>query len=173
MRTPSQLSLQTRVVVVMQIATVTCACICAVATESSAQTPILEFRYEFDTEEAPLVDSTGENANLGLGSNGPEHRLGEDSLVGGDGFSIGLDAPGDGHPTGSYLVVPNAPHPESFSFSIWIRPQLTGVTEAIVARDNVWWPSPCAFYCLYIDPTPIACVEDRWHGSNHHRGRAH
>ena len=111
----------------------------------------LEFRYEFDTTEGPLVDSTGNHANLGLGSNGVEHRFGEGSLIGGDGFSIGLDAPGEGHPTGSYLVVPDAPQPESFSYSVWINPLLTGTTQAIIDRDNVWWPSPCAYYCLYID----------------------
>ena len=130
----------------------TCACICVVSTESSAQTQFLEFRYEFDTDQAPLVDSTGQNADLGLGQNGVEHRFGEGSLVGGDGFSIGLDAPGDNHPTGSYLVVEDAPHPETFSFSIWIRPLLTGEMQAIVERDNVWWPSPCNYYCLFIDP---------------------
>ena len=117
----------------------------------SAQDATLEFRYEFDTTEAPLVDSTGNHANLGLGANGVEHRFGEGSLVGGDGSSIGLDAPGDGHPTGSYLVVPEAPQPDSFSVSLWMKPLLTGTTQAIVARDNVWWPSPCAYYCVYID----------------------
>ena len=145
------LFLRIRVIGLMQIAAATCACLCVVSTELSAQTPFLEFRYEFDTEEAPLVDSTGQNANLGLGSNGIAHRFGEASLVGGDGFSIGLDAPGVGHPTGSYLGVLNAPHPETFSYSIWIKPLLTGTTQAILARDNVWWPSPCNYYCLYID----------------------
>ena len=86
-----------------------------------------------------------------LGQNGVEHRFGESSLVGGNGFSIGLDAPGDGHPTGSYLRVIDAAHPDSFSYSMWINPLLTGQTQAILARDTVWWPSPCNFYCLYID----------------------
>ena len=35
--------------------------------------------------------------------------------------------------------------------SLWMKPILTGTTQAIVARDNVWWPSPCAYYCVYID----------------------
>ncbi len=128
-----------------------CACLAFVVSESFAQTPYLEYRYEFDTTERPMVDSTGQMGEMLFGSNGPVQRLGEPSLVGGDGYSIGLDAPGDGHPTGSYLVVDLAPQPESFSYSIWIKPQLTGTTEAILSRDNVWWPSPCAYYCLYID----------------------
>jgi hypothetical protein len=128
-------------------------CLAVGGAQVSAQSPFLEFRYEFDSTEAPLVDSTGQNANLGLGQNGIAHRFGEESLVGGDGYALGLDAPGVGHPTGSYLVVPNAPAPETFSLSIWLRPRFTGQPEAIFARDNVWWPSPCNFYCLYIDPT--------------------
>jgi hypothetical protein len=135
----------------IQVAAATCACLGFVSTELSAQTPFLEFRYQFDSDRAPLVDSTRQNANLGLGQNGVEHRLGEPSLVGDGGFSIGLDAPGNNHPTGSYLTILDAPHPDTFSASIWIKPLLTGQTEAIFARDNIWWPSPCNFYCLYID----------------------
>ena len=112
----------------------------------------LEFHYKFDVDgEAPLVDATGNNEDLRALTNGEDHRYGEDPLVD-DGFSIGLNAPGDGHPTGSFLLLPNAPQPESFSFSLWIKPQLTGAAQGILARDTVWWPSPCNFYCLYIDP---------------------
>lgn len=110
----------------------------------------LEFHYTFDSIDAPGVDATGKNADLGLFTNGEEHRVGENSLIGGDGFSIGLDAPGDAHPTGSFMILGEAPQPESFSFSIWVQPALTGTNQGIVARDNVWWPSPCNFYCLYI-----------------------
>lgn len=117
-----------------------------------AQDPVLEFRYEFDTTEAPLVDSTGNYGNMGLGANGGlSHRFGEESLVGGDGYSLGLDAPASDHPTGTYGVVVDAPHSDSFSYSMWIRPLLTGTTEALFGRDTVWWPSPCNYYCLYID----------------------
>jgi hypothetical protein len=116
-----------------------------------SQEPVLEFRYEFDAAEAPMVDSTGKHNNLGLATNGEPHRLGEDSLIGDDGFAFGLDAPGAGHPTGSYATVLDAPHAESFSVSMWIRPQFTGTSQALFARDNVWWPSPCNFYCLYMD----------------------
>jgi hypothetical protein len=136
----------------LRIAITMCTCLATNWAGVSAQTPYLEFRYEFDSAEAPLVDSTGQNANLGLGQNGVEHRFGEESLVGGDGFSLGLDAPGVGHPTGSYLIVPSAPSPETFSLSIWMKPLFTGQPEAIFARDNIWWPSPCNYYCLYIDP---------------------
>lgn len=116
-----------------------------------AQTPFLEFHYKFDSAEAPLFDSTGNHADLVLPTNGDPHRLGEDSLIGDDGFSVGLDAPGAGHPTGSYMLLQDAPHPESFSVSLWINPIFTGARQAIFARDTVWWPSPCNFYCLYID----------------------
>jgi uncharacterized protein (TIGR03382 family) len=51
------------------------------------------------------------------------------------------------------LVVPGAPAPESFSLSIWMRPRFTGQPEAIFARDNIWWPSPCNYFCLYLDPS--------------------
>ena len=66
-------------------------------------------------------------------------------------FRLGWTLPGNNHPTGSYLTILDAPHPETFSFSIWIKPRLTGQIEAVLARDNVWWPSPCSYYCLYID----------------------
>ncbi|MCA9212400.1 MAG: hypothetical protein KDB27_05010 [Planctomycetales bacterium] len=122
---------------------------CCISSTLFAQT--LEFRYEFDSTEDASVDSTGQRANLTLLTNGEEHRLGEPSLVGGDGYSTGLNAPGDGHPTGSFILVPDAPQPESFSVSLWMKPIFTGTTEAIFARDDRWWPSPCNFYCLYID----------------------
>ena len=114
-----------------------------------AQTPFLEAHYTFDSE--PLVDSTGNNGDAGTFGNGVEARFGEESLIGGEGVSIGLDAPGENHPSGSFMLVEDFPHPESFSLSVWIRPQLTGAVESIVARDSVWWPSPCNFYCLYVD----------------------
>ena len=101
------------------MATLTCVCLFLLTPFSSAQTPFLEFRYEFDTDSPPLVDTSGkESEDLGLATNGENHRLGESSLVGGDGFSLGLDAPGDGHPTGSFITVSEVPHPDSLSFSI-------------------------------------------------------
>ena len=145
------LLLSLRPLSIVLLAVVTFSCLCLFSPEVSAQTPFLEFRYEFDTEQAPLEDTTGQYGPMGLGQNGVEHRFGEESLVGGDGFSLGLDAPGINHPTGSYLTIADAPHPESFSFSLWMKPQLTGAVQALVARDNVWWPSPCNFYCLFID----------------------
>lgn len=114
---------------------------------------ILLFRYEFDVATAaPLVDNSGQNGiDLATPSNGPEHRFGQPSLVGGNGYSIGLDAPGDGHPTGSYLLVRNAVHPETFSFSIWIKPDNGGAPNPILSRENVWFPSPGTFYLLEVD----------------------
>ena len=75
----------------IQIAATSCACLCCVSTDVSAQTPLLEFHYEFDTDRAPLVDTSGQNANIVLQSNGVAHRLGEASLIGDNGFSVGLD----------------------------------------------------------------------------------
>ncbi|MGK0189873.1 MAG: hypothetical protein ACI9R3_005692 [Verrucomicrobiales bacterium] len=114
---------------------------------------ILLFRYEFDTAtDAPLVDSSGQNQiDLATPSNGPEHRFGTPSLVGGTGFSIGLDAPGEGHTTGSYLRVFDAIHPQTFSFSIWIKSDNGGARNPIFSRENVWSPSPGAFYKLEVD----------------------
>ena len=113
---------------------------------------ILLFRYEFDTAAGPLVDTSGQNGpDLATPSNGPEHRFGEPSLVGGNGFSIGLDAPGDGHPTGSYLLVRDAVHPQTFSFSLWIKPENAGVANPLFSRENVWFPSPGSFYLLEVD----------------------
>ena len=122
-------------------------------TKYPAFTEFLQFRYEFDVAEVgPLVDTSGKaNAALITPSNGPAHRYGEVSLVGGDGFAIGLDAPGDGHTTGSYLLMGDAPHPESFSFSIWIKPNKPGEQNPIFSRENVWWPSPGVFYSLFVD----------------------
>ena len=114
-----------------------------------SQTPFLDAHYTFDSE--PLVDSTGKNVDAGTFGNGVEARFGEMSLIGDDGFSIGLDAPGLNHPSGSFMLIQDFPHPDSFSLSVWIRPQLTGAVESIFARDSVWWPSPCNFYCLYVD----------------------
>ena len=77
----------------------------------------LEFRYQFDTNTGTLADTSGNGLeDLRTPTNGPAHRYDEPSLVGGSGSSIGLDAPGNGHTTGSYLLVVDAPHPESFSF---------------------------------------------------------
>ncbi|MCA9150957.1 MAG: hypothetical protein KDA92_16710 [Planctomycetales bacterium] len=111
----------------------------------------LEFHYTFDTAAAPIVDVTGNHPALSVRSNGPEMLLGEPSLIGGDGNAIGLTSPGDTHPTGNYLLLQNAPESSSFTVSLWMQPLFTGQPEALFARDNVWWPSPCAFYCLYID----------------------
>ena len=121
-------------------------------TSFPAFTEFLEFRYQFDTEAAPLVDTSGKDlADLGAPSNGPAHRFGAASLVGGDGFSIGLDAPGTTHPTGSYLLVPDPPNPDSFTFSIWIKPNKPGEQNPIFSRENVWWPSPGVFYSLFLN----------------------
>jgi len=117
-----------------------------------AFTQFLEFRYQFDTEAAPLVDTSGkELAELGTPSNGPAHRYGEPSLVGGDGFSIGLDAPAPNHSSGSYLLVPDPPNPDSFTFSIWIKPDKPGEQNPIFSRENVWWPSPGVFFSLFVN----------------------
>ncbi len=129
--------------------------LCGMRSEADGQTSFLEARYEFNSDVDPPSDSTGNNGDAGLLNNFEDDidpRLGEESLIGDDGFSIGFDAPGDNHPTGHFLLVEDFPHPDSFSASLWIRPQLTGADEALLARDNVWWPSPCNFYCLYIDP---------------------
>ena len=122
------------------------------STSFPAFTEFLEFRYQFDSEAGPLVDTSGKDLSaLGTPSNGPAHRFGAPSLVGGDGFSIGLDAPGTTHPTGSYLLVPDPPNPDSFTFSIWIKPNKPGEQNPIYSRENVWWPSPGVFYSLLIN----------------------
>ena len=71
--------------------------------------------------------------------------------MGGNSFSIGLDAPGTTHSSGSYLMVQDPPHPDSFSFSIWIKPNKPGEQNPIFSRENVWWPSPGVFYSLFIN----------------------
>jgi hypothetical protein len=120
-------------------------------TSFPAFTEFLEFRYQFDTA-AALVDTSGKGlADLRTPSNGPAHRFGEPSLVGGNSFSIGLDAPGTTHSSGSYLMVQDPPHPDSFSFSIWIKPNKPGEQNPIFSRENVWWPSPGVFYSLFIN----------------------
>ena len=99
-----------------------------------------------------LIDTSGKGiGDLLTPTNRPAHRFGETSLTGGDGFSIGLDAPGTAHITGSYLLVPDAPHPESFSFSLWIRPNYPGQQNPIFSRENVWFPSPGVFYLMFVD----------------------
>lgn len=124
------------------------------ATKFPPFTEFLQFRYNFDNEGAgPLVDTSGKaNLDLLTPSNGPAHRYGQTSLTGGAGFSIGLDAPGDGHTTGSYLLLRDAPHPETFSFSLWVKPNKPGEQNPILSRENVWWPSPGVFYSLFVNP---------------------
>ncbi|MGJ8696915.1 MAG: LamG-like jellyroll fold domain-containing protein [Verrucomicrobiaceae bacterium] len=110
----------------------------------------LLFHYDFDTETGPIIDSSGRGApNMGTPSNGPSHRFGEASLTGeDDGFSIGLDAPGTTHPTGSYLTVPNAPESESFSFSIWIKPNYPGNRFPIFSSEDNFYPANGEFFSL-------------------------
>jgi hypothetical protein len=114
----------------------------------------LEFRFQFDTDTGALVDTSGNGLqDLLTPTNGPAHRFEEPSLVGGSGSSIGLDAPGNGHTTGSYLLVNDPPHPDSFSFSIWIKPDKPSQQNPLFSRENVWWPSPGVFYSLSINPS--------------------
>ena len=65
-----------RLIPSLRIPITMCMCLTTNWAGVSAQTPYLEFRYEFDSAAAPLVDSTGQNGNLGLGQNGVEHRFG-------------------------------------------------------------------------------------------------
>ena len=114
----------------------------------------LEFRFQFDTDTGALVDTSGNGlVDLSTPTNGPAHRFEAPSLVGGSGSSIGLDAPGNGHTTGSYLLVNDPPHPDSFSFSIWIKPDKPGQQNPLFSRENVWWPSPGVFYSLLVNPS--------------------
>lgn len=102
----------------------------------------LLFRLPFDDPAgSPLssfaapLETSGNNllAAMVVNAGAPDPEWGRPSLVGDEGFSVLFN---DAGASGNYIVTPNEfPHPETFTYSLWVRPTGGSGVDALFNRD--------------------------------------